>query len=378
MRELASEIESGKLVVRAGDILVSKLNPRKSRVHIVPSDGDVPTISSSEFVVFRPRLVHGPYLAYAMSSAQSTQWFSANTRSVTRSHQRVEPSVVGDLEVPDLTLDVQRQIADYLDAQTAKIDALIGKQEQLIQTLAERRQAVISHAVTKGLDPNAPMKDSGVVWLGAVPRSWRLSSLKRLIRSQASGTSVNAMDVPAEGDEVGVLKTSSVSTGVFVPSENKTVIEADISRVTTPVESGSILVNRANSPERVGAAALVRESAPNLYLSDKIWQLSFERADAGWLYWWLQTATYRDQVSSLRVGTSSSMQNLSYEDFREIRIAVAPQAEQRRIAYYLDHETSKIDALSAKAREMIDVLKERRQALISAAVTGKIDVRGLA
>jgi type I restriction enzyme, S subunit len=367
--------ESPEIQLRVGDVLLAKDGSTLGTVNVVRELPRPTTVNSSIAVITPGPRLDPIFLYYALQGTELKSRIAEYRAGMGVPHLFQDDIRRFPLALPPMEL--QRLIGAYLDAHTAKIDVLSEKQERLIETLAERRQAVISHAVTKGLDPNAAMKNSGVEWLGQVPEPWLVSSLKRVIARQTSGTSVNAMNVPVEGGEAGVLKTSSVSTGIFKPQENKTVLAEDLGRVTCPVIPGAILVNRANSPERVGAAVVVRGSFPNLYLSDKLWQILLVDADSLWLYWWLQTATYRDQVAALRVGTSSSMQNLSYEDFREIRIALPSLEVQRSIANALDRETMQIDVLSAKAREMIDELKERRQALISAAVTGKIDVRGL-
>ena len=190
---------------------------------------------------------------------------------------------------------------------------------------------------------------------------------------------MNATDSPAQSGEIGVLKTSSVSAGAFDATKNKLVLKEDVGRVTCPVTAGTLIVNRANTPALVGAAGLVRESAPGLFLSDKLWQLSFRAtAAAEFIYYWTQTDLYRIQLSSIRVGTSSSMQNIPYEGFRNMGIAVPPLSEQQSIVEHLDGETSRIGELVNRAFRVVDVLRERRAALITAAVTGKIDVRGAA
>lgn len=146
-------------------------------------------------------------------------------------------------------------------------------------------------------------------------------------------------------------------------------------RVTCPVREGALLVNRANTPELVGRAAYVSRSYANLYLSDKLWQLDFANAENRFMYWWLNSSPYKSQLQFHRVGASATMQNLSFSDFQSFDIALPPTDEQRDIADYLDYETSEIDAAIADARQAIALSKERRAALISAAVTGKIDVR---
>lgn len=262
------------------------------------------------------------------------------------------------LRVPKPPLNEQRQIAAYLDRETGQIDELIAKQEQLLTTLAERRQALIIRSFQRR--PH-----------------WVPTCLKRLVVDRYSGASVNAVDQPADPGEPGVLKTSSVSAGRFVPEANKAVVDQrEQARLTGEVRPGTIIVNRANSPIYVGTAALISDPVPaNLYLSDKLWSIRFS-ADHRFVAWWLQTPLYRDQVAFTTVGTSSSMQNLSYQDFGGFTVALPPLREQEEIASALDVASSAMDRLSWKATAMIALLRERRQALISAAVTGKIDVRG--
>lgn len=266
-------------------------------------------------------------------------------------------------------------IADFLDRETDKIDALIAKQEQLIETLREDRVATITQAVTKGLDPDIETTDSGVIWLGHVPPHWMPCRLKHVIASIESGTSVNGADVPVNSDEIGVLKTSCVSAGWFNPEANKTVIEDEIPRVSCQVVKGTLIVNRANTPILVGSSGYVEQSRPNLYLSDKLWQVTFDRTLPEFIYYWTLTDCYRSQIAASCVGASSSMQNLSMVDFRNIAIALPSVAEQKSIVDFLSTRIEGIDALIAKSTEMIETLREYRSALIADAVTGKIDVR---
>lgn len=276
------------------------------------------------------------------------------------------------------TLAEQTAIAQFLDAETAKIDALIEEQRRLIELLKEKRQAVISHAVTKGLDPNVPLKDSGIEWLGQVPKHWEVKPLKRLIRLIESGTSVNATDQPAEGRQTAVLKTSCVYTGRFRPSENKVVVPEEIERVSCPLRLGALIVSRMNTPELVGAAGHVVNAPPNIFLPDRLWQVTFIQTEVAFIHYWTLTRTYRDQVQCACAGTSSSMQNLAQDQFGAFVLVVPPASEQLAIANFLDAETAKIDTLTAEAERAIELLGERRSTLISAAVTGQIDVRGIA
>ena len=283
---------------------------------------------------------------------------------------------LGAIAVPVPPLPEQQAVAAFLDRETAKIDALVAEQENLIALLKEKRQAVISHAVTKGLDPTVPMKDSGIEWLAEVPEHWNVRPLRYLVASIESGTSVNAIDCPVSEGELGVLKTSCVYTTEFNPEENKTVIPEEFSRVSCPLRAGTLIVSRMNTPELVGAAGLVREDRDKLFLPDRLWQVSFENSRASYMHYWTQTIHYRAQVKMACAGTSSSMQNLSQDQFNSFVLAVPHKIqEQDSIVDYLDTETTKLDDLTTEARHTIDLLKERRSALIFAAVTGKIDVR---
>jgi len=272
----------------------------------------------------------------------------------------------------------QVQIANFLDHETTQIDTLIAKQEKLIELLKEKRQAVISHAVTKGLNLNVPMKDSGVEWLGKVPEHWEIRRLKNIICSLESGCSVNAADIPAQSHELGVLKTSCVYTRSFRVEENKTVVPEDIQRVKCKVRKGSIIISRMNTPELVGASALVKVKADNIYLPDRLWQtIFFENIeiDAEYLSHFMTVQGFRDQIALGAEGASSSMQNIAKEDYLNINCLLPPLKEQILIREFIEQKLSILNHLNIKAQEVVDRLKERRTALISAAVTGKIDVR---
>lgn len=275
-------------------------------------------------------------------------------------------------------LDEQLKIANFLDHETAKIDALIEKQQQLIKLLKEKRQAVISHAVTKGLNPNARMRNSGVEWLGEVPEHWDVCKLKHIISALESGVSVNAADVPAYGDELGVLKTSCVYTRSFRVEENKTVLKEEENRVKCPIRKGAIIISRMNTPELVGASALVEIDEANIYLPDRLWQTVFASnviLNPKFISFFMMIKGFRNQISLAAEGASSSMQNIAKDDYLSINIALPDIAEQNGIVSYLEKKLEGFQKLEEYTNKAIELMQERRIALISAAVTGKIDVR---
>jgi type I restriction enzyme, S subunit len=302
--------------------------------------------------------------------------------------QNIGMGVIGNLTVTVPPLPEQRTIAAFLDVQTTKLDTLITKKRELIEKLKEKRAALITRTVTRGLppeaakaaglDPHPKMKDSGVEWLGEVPEHWKVKRLKHYIQHLNSGASVNSDNMPTEDDSPGILKTSCVYGDVFRPEENKRVVEEEINRVFCPVLGDSLIISRMNTPDLVGSCGYVAQSLPHLYLPDRLWITHFANKNKSFpkFFWYrIISRDIKEQISSLATGTSGSMKNLMQESFLSIAVAIPSLPEQRAIAAYLDRETAAIDALVAKVEAAIERLQEYRSALITAAVTGKIDVR---
>lgn len=273
----------------------------------------------------------------------------------------------------------QQTIATFLDRETAKIDALIAEQEKLIALLAEKRQAVISHAVTKGLNPNAPMKDSGVEWLGQVPEGWKVFNFRRVITRIEQGWSPNASSEPCQNGEWGVLKISAVKFGRFAQEENKALIDDMLPIEAYQVFPGDLLLTRANTPNLVGDCCVVSENLHyNLMMSDLIYRIQLiSRSSTCFFSYFLRSNAGRSQIKADARGSSMTMAKISQGHIKDWVVVMPPKEDQQAIVAYLDTETAKIDALIAEAQKAVELLKERRSALISAAVTGKIDVRGI-
>lgn len=362
--------------VKTGDVIVSTVRTYLKAIAAINQDADSLVVSTG-FCVIRPR--------YGLLSAYSGYLLQAPfvveqivSESVGVSYPAISSSQIAKIKVPLPTLKEQTRIAAFLDRETAKIDRLIEKQQRLIELLEEKRQAVISHAVTKGLNPDVPMKDSGVEWLGGVPEHWEVKQLKRLIKSLESGVSVNATDVPATASEYGVLKTSCVYTRFFRPEENKTVVEEEVYRVKCPVRAGAIIISRMNTPDLVGASAYVEHNHENLFLPDRLWQTVFDnsvKVNAEYLSYFMMVKSFKEQISLYAAGTSSSMQNIAKEDYLSISVCLPTMDEQSQIIGYIKDQQQKLEKLALRSHKAIELLKERRTALISAAVTGKIDVR---
>jgi type I restriction enzyme S subunit len=282
------------------------------------------------------------------------------------------------LPLPELSQQIA--IASFLDRETAKIDTLIAKKEQLIQLLQEKRTALISHAVTKGLNPDVPIKDSGVKWLGEIPAHWSIKRVKYCLRLIEQGWSPSCENRIAEDDEWGVLKVGCVNGTEFNPEENK-ALPGDLEpRSELEIKPGDVLISRANTRELLGSASVVKTVRPRLLLCDKLYrlQVSISIVNLDYLVLSLSSAIARFQMERDATGASNSMQNIGQDSVLNLVLPLPNLVEQKAIASFLDRETTKLDALIAKIRTGIEQLKEYRSALISSAVTGKIDVREIA
>ncbi len=374
----ASEDLSPYQLVRPGDLVMNKMKAWQGSIAMSKHRG----IVSPAYFVYEPwrdgdDRIELNYIHYLLrSSAYITQYLS-RSKGIRVNQWDLDPSAFERIEVLLPSLDEQTQIATFLDDETAKIDALIAKLQQLIALLQEKRQAVISHAVTKGLNPDAPLRESGVEWLGDVPEHWEVGQLRRWIRKMEQGKSPECERRPAEGTEWGVLKTSCVNKGLYAEQENKALPSHLLPVKRYEVHDGDVLMSRASgSTELIGSVAFVHVTRPRNLLSDKIFRLHFEAKIAGRYFTYLMASSYmRSLIVRAVSGAEGMANNITKTAVLGFPVAVPPIREQIQIATFLNDETVKIDALIAESQTGTALLQERRAALISAAVTGKIDVR---
>jgi type I restriction enzyme S subunit len=263
----------------------------------------------------------------------------------------------------------QQTIAAFLDRETAKIDALIAEQQRLIELLKEKRQAVISHAVTKGLTPDAPMKDSGIEWLGEVPEHWEVKQLRHFAEVLRGKFTHRPRNDPAFYDgEYPFIQTGDITgSSRLITGYKQTLNERGIS-VSKEFPRGTLVMAIAAN---IGDVAILDFPA---YFPDSIVGLvPNDKSDLMFLFY-LMMALKQPMLMS---ATVSTQMNLNVDQICSLIAPCPPLEEQSEIFFFLDNETIKLDTLTAEAKRGIELLQERRTALISAAVTGKIDVRGL-
>jgi type I restriction enzyme S subunit len=359
--------------VANGDVIISTVRTYLQAIAPIENPEDN-LIVSTGFAVARPNqdLLDPRYFKYALRVTRFLNEVVARSTGI--SYPAINSSELADIRICTHELEVQRDIASYLDRETAQIDALISEKERMLILLEQKRVGLISRTVTSGLNPNAQTKPCGAPWFDRVPSHWSVMRLKWIIESVSSGVSVNATDQPAENNELGILKTSSVLGGKFFPEENKAVWATELNRLACPVTANSVIMSRMNTPSLVAESGLVTHDYPNLFLPDRLWKLKFIESvvHAPYVAMILSSKEARHALSSRATGTSPSMKNLAIEEMSDLAVPIPPLAEQKAIVTYIQAYQSRTAALESALRESISLLKDRRSALISAAVTGQL------
>jgi len=285
---------------------------------------------------------------------------------------------IGSMPISVPPLRIQRVITAYLDRETVRLDGLVAAKERVLGLLAEKRRALITRAVTRGLDPSAPLRDSGIPWLGKIPEHWEVQRLKFYLRWIEQGWSPQCDNTSADLDEWGVLKAGCVNAWDFDPRENKRLPENVEPLTHYEVRQGDVLMSRANTTALLGSTALVREVRPRLLLCDKLYRLGVNESSLckEYLVAFLRSPAGRYEFERDATGASNSMQNIGQDSVRNLWLPIPPIDEQHAIVAHIAAETAKLEALRAATERTIALLKERRAALIAAAVTGKLDVQG--
>lgn len=301
-------------------------------------------------------------------------YYSTNTALPSMTKGALDAHVITRPPLPE-----QHAIAAFLDRETAKIDALIAEQQRLVALLAEKRQAVISHAVTKGLNPDAPMKDSGIEWLGEVPAGWEVLTLGRVTLDRCDGPFGSGLKSTHYTDMgVRVIRLQNIRRDGFDDSDSAFIDETYYREELSghDVLQGDLLIaglgDDKNTVGRTCVAPVGIE--PAMVKADCFrFRLDTKRALPEFIATQLTDGSAAD-AGLLSSGSTRSRIPLSVMSSR--KIALPPLLEQKQIASFLRSEFTKFDTLTAEAQRAIALLQERRTALISAAVTGKIDVRG--
>lgn len=288
--------------------------------------------------------------------------------------QHIKRQALKDHSIALPPLVEQRAIATFLDRETERIDTLIEKKERLVELLEEKRSALVSHVVTKGLDAEAEMHDSGVKWLGEIPAGWDVVRLKFLTSLVTSGPRGWAEYYSEEGPiflQVGNLSRGSLDLDLSEVEHVNPPEDAEGTR--TRLEGNDLLLSIT---AYIGSIGVIPPDLGEAYVNQHIAlvrPLLDERAHSRWLGYCLLSRVGKSQFGELLYGGTKD--GLSLQDVKDLQVLLPPLDEQRTIVNHLDEKTAQIDALIERVEDGIERLREYRTALISTAVTGEIDVR---
>jgi type I restriction enzyme S subunit len=362
---------SQKYQPQIGDIYMIKSGATTGITAIVETDNDFNIWSPLAAIRCCDKAVPR-FILHFMRSKNFSEAVTLNWSFGTQ--QNIGMRVIENLSVTFPPFEEQTAIATFLDRETAKIDDLMAEQRRLIALLKEKRQAVISHAVTQGLNPNAPMKDSGIEWLGKVPAHWEVKQIKHLVSNIGSGKT------PLGGSETYVdegiifLRSQNIydeglkleEVAYISESVHKTMLNSE-------VHPGDILLNITGAS--IGRSCLVPKEFPIANVNQHVCIIRLNNLkNIPFVSWLFKSVAIKSQIDFSQNG--AAREGLNYTQLMSMYLALPSSPnEQNEIVNFINEQVTKLNELLFQAERAIELLQERRTALISGAVTGKIDVR---
>ncbi len=374
MEATATKPQVEKFRLRRGDVLLTKDSetPDDIAVPAVVDEDMENVLCGYHLAMIRPQADNeGRYLSRAIAAKGIREQFSIEALGVTRFG--LGYNALGSVRLPLPPPADQRRIADFLDRETAKIDGLIAEKEKLIRLLEEKRKAVISQAVTKGVNPDVKMRDSGVPWLGMIPEHWQVTRLKYYGSVQLSN--VDKKSIEGQGkvklcNYVDVYKNEQITSDLDFMEATATKPQVEKFRL----RRGDVLLTKdSETPDDIAVPAVVDEDMENVLCGYHLAMIRPQADNEGrYLSRAIAAKGIREQFFVEALGVTRY--GLDYNAICCVRLPHPPPDEQRIIADFLDRQTITIDGAASECLGVIGLLRERRAALISAAVTGRIDV----
>lgn len=356
--------------IEEGDILVTMMGS-SGRCAVVPKNIEAGIMDSHLLRIKINDKAFVEYVAILLSESKYVQYQFQCLGKGSIMHG-LNSSIIKQVIIAQPPLEEQSAIAAFLDRETAKIDALVAEQEKLIELLKEKRQAVISHAVTKGLDPNVPMKDSGVEWLGEVPEHWSTGHVRKFAHLESGHTPSRQRPEYWENCTIPWFSLTDVwqirdGLSRYVTETAERVSDLGLANSSARLlPKGTVILSRTAS---VGFSAIMgRDMATTQDFANWICKENLIPEFLLYIF-----KGMKSEFDRLMMG--STHKTIYMPDISKFAMGLPPVSEQISIINFLDQETLKADKLIEESQRAIDLLKERRSALISAAVTGKIDVR---
>jgi type I restriction enzyme S subunit len=353
-----------------GDFVINSRSDRKGSGGASALDGSVSLICT---VLHPQEHIHTPFVHHLLRCQPFQEEFYRNGKGIVADLWSTNFSEMRNILLGMPPLPEQTQIATFLDRETAKIDELVAEQRRLMELLKEKRQAVISHAVTQGLNPNAPMKPSGIEWLGDVPAHWVVIALKRIADVQ-TGVAKGKDNSSRTTITVPYLRVANVQDG-YLDLETVAMIEIpaeDLERYA--LKLGDVLMNEGGDFDKLGRGHVWDGQIDPCITQNHVFAVRPRTVSSAWLNA-VTGSDFAQFYFMTRSKQSTNLASISSTNLMELPVILPPVDEQQEILSFIADQTSRFDTLTAEAQRAIDLLQERRSALISAAVTGQIDVR---
>lgn len=356
--------------VIAGDFVINSRSDRKGSSGVSPQDGSVSLINT---VISPSERIHGRFCHHLFRSIAFQEEYYKYGKGIVADLWSTNYNEMKLIYLALPPLPEQQVIASFLDRECGKIDALIAEQERLIALLAEKRQAVISHTVTKGLNPNAPMKDSGIPWIGMVPEKWEVHPLKN-VASVQTGIAKGKEVIEQKSVQMPYLRVANVQDGYLDLSEvSKINIDRDqVERYL--LQQGDVLMNEGGDFDKLGRGAIWHGEISPCIHQNHVFSVRPKSIMSEWLSSVIGS-DYAKFYFMTRSKQSTNLASISSTNLMMLPVIVPSIDDQKNIVNFLENKKSQFENLMNSANSIITLLKERRAALVSAAVTGKIDVR---
>ena len=370
MNGTASVPELTKFRLAVGDVLITKDSESWDDVGVpaVVRETADDLVCGYHLALLRPfeQKMNGVFLFRCLQAKPVRTQLELAANGITRFG--IPKSEIGKMRLPVPPLPQQHAIAKYLDRETTRLDALIATKERVLALLTERRQSLLARAVTRGLDPTVPVRDSGIPWLGNIPEHWSQCRLKHVLTAMDYGTSE---PIGAKG-RVAVLRMGDIRNGEIDYSNVGFLHKVDESLFLQP---GDIVFNRTNSLDQIGKVALFRGNASyRVSFASYLVRLRSSRVVMPEFLSSLLNSSYPLAWGRAQALPAIGQANLNPNRYSYLSVALPPLAEQREIVRFVSESTGRLDVLRSEVLKTITLLKERRATLIAGAVTGQIDV----
>ncbi len=354
-----------------GDILLAKVTPCFENGNIVIAENLVngKGFGSSELFVVRPTTIDRKFLFYYFQSSTFKQEGEASMTGA-GGLKRVSPDLLRQHHVPLSSETVQQAIANYLDRETAHIDALIAEKERMLALLEEKRAALISQAVTRGLDPDVPLKPSGLDWLGDIPVHWEIRRLKYLAQVRG-GLTLGKKNTGSNLVTMPYLRVANVQDGYLKLEDVATVEVSESNAKGYLLKYGDVLMNEGGDIDKLGRGCVWREEIAPCLHQNHVFSVHPYAVSSEWLAVWTSTFQAKYYFES-KAKRATNLASISGTNIKELPVLMPPENEQKEILMFIDDAIKKIDLLQIELKTTVSLLTERRTALITAAVTGQI------